>query len=104
MRQRLIILAAGLMVVAPVVGQQTKEPRPNERVVLKWDKHKPYCLAFSPDGRFLAAGSQEGAIRVWEIANGRSVVLRHDYAGPVQSVAFSPDGKTLATGMGFGDV
>ncbi len=57
-------------------------------------------LAFSPDGRQLAAGSIEdwlspGDLRVWNVKSGR-LLHRVRYRYGVQDVAFSPDGKTLA--------
>jgi WD40 repeat protein len=54
-------------------------------------------IAFSPDGKFLAAGCHDGAIRLWSVANG--AVLR-DVPGhelTVSRLAFSPDGKLLAS-------
>ncbi len=56
------------------------------------------CLAYSPDGRMLASGSDDQTIKLWHLDRGRE---RHTLTGPqdwVCTVAFAPDGKTLAAG------
>jgi sugar lactone lactonase YvrE len=53
------------------------------------------ALAFSPDGRWLAAvGSR--TLWVWEVASGRVVLRRRPDNRHFKSVAFSPDGRWLA--------
>lgn len=55
-------------------------------------------VAFSPDGRFLAAGTISNEIRIWETGNGKQLVNCEGHTGWIRSVAFSPDGTFLASG------
>jgi WD40 repeat protein len=52
------------------------------------------ALAFSPDGRYVAAGSTDNTTRVFEAASGKEV-SRLEVGGrdEVVAVAFSPDGR-----------
>jgi WD40 repeat protein len=58
-------------------------------------------VAFSPDGKRLAAGSgdpkQPGRVTLWDVATRRRL-WTHAEKGGVPAVAFSPDGGTLAVG------
>jgi WD40 repeat protein len=53
-------------------------------------------VAFSPDGRRLASGDEAGQVRLWEIAEGRSIFSLQASTRPLVDLAFSPDGKWLA--------
>lgn len=61
-------------------------------------------VTFSPDGRTLAAGSIDGTVWLWSLADpARATRLGKPLTGSignVNSVAFSPDGRTLAVGGG----
>jgi WD40 repeat protein len=62
-------------------------------------------VAFSPDGGHLAAGSNDRAARLWDIARGAENARRLERHGrAVTSIAFSPDGVRLATGSDDGTV
>lgn len=51
-------------------------------------------LAFSPDGKLLAASLLDSrTIMLWDVASGEEV---HAVSSPVEALAFSPDGKLLA--------
>jgi eukaryotic-like serine/threonine-protein kinase len=62
-----------------------------------------YCVAFSPDGGLLAAGS-DGKVKVWEWRDRRLRLTLPGHAKKGISVAFSPDGRRLASGSWSGDV
>lgn len=60
-------------------------------------------LAFSPDGKLLAAAADETTVRLYDVTSGTVArTLKWDPLGPwrgwANTLVFSPDGQTLATG------
>jgi DNA-binding beta-propeller fold protein YncE len=54
-------------------------------------------LAFSPDGQTLAAGSYDGTVLLWRVADGAVARTLEGHSSWVRSVAFLPNGQTLLT-------
>jgi hypothetical protein len=54
-------------------------------------------LAFSPDGRLLAAATGAGAVLVWDLATRELVAELPGHRGAAFTVTWSPDGKQLAS-------
>lgn len=59
-------------------------------------EHAILALDVSSDERVLATGARDGSIRLWTIADGRSLTTLEGQRQAVYSIAFSPDGRTLA--------
>ena len=50
------------------------------------------CLAVSPDGRWIAAGTKFGEVLVWDATTGKQVFSQKEpYSDPINDVDFSPD-------------
>ena len=62
------------------------------------DKEFIFSIALSPDGTVLAAGYQDGTVRLWNMDTGEQLTILEGHKDRVVSLAFSPDGTLLASG------
>ncbi|MBI3463689.1 MAG: protein kinase [Planctomycetes bacterium] len=56
------------------------------------------AVGYSPDGRLLAAGGEDGMIRLWDTSTRQLLRVLVGHGGLVQALAWSPDSRVLATG------
>ncbi len=61
-------------------------------------------IALSPNGRFLASGSWDQSVALWDLANGRRIARLPEKIRGVSKVCFAPDGRTLAVTTANGTV
>ena len=66
--------------------------------LLKGHTNYVFALAFSSDSRYLASGSRDRTIRIWDMDQRREVHLLKGHEDDIYAVAFSPDGKWVVSG------
>jgi hypothetical protein len=80
-----------------------------KKEIARYDSHQDTPIAsfaFSPNGKWLAAGTSRHAddkdrnIHLWEVESGKQIKEFKGHKGNIFEVAFSQDGKMLATGDG----
>lgn len=87
-------LAAGYLRVWDAAGHAVRTVRAHGEAVR--------CLALSPDGRRLATGSSDRAIRLWDVQTWGSTAALKGHTDAVYGLAWSPDGARLASAGGDG--
>jgi WD40 repeat protein len=61
------------------------------------DNYVFLTVAFRPDGKTIATGSQDTSIRLWNAETGKEIAILHGHQGYVDAVAFSPDGQKIVS-------
>src|SRR6266567_4673103 len=65
---------------------------------------KVFAVAWSPGGRYIASGSRDTTVHVWDAVSGTRASIYRGHTNCLLSVAWSPAGKQLASGCTDGVV
>jgi WD40 repeat protein len=98
----------------PLPGGKTRLVYPDAHPVVLYDAgtgrevwrtfapgFRPGAVAFSPDGKLVAASGDgpQGRIGLWDAATGKEAGTVEGVTEPARALTFSPDGKRLIAGM-----
>lgn len=62
------------------------------------DCHLPvYCVSFSPDGKYLAAGGEEPTVRIFDLAAGSQINEFKDHSANINSIVWNSNSTKLAS-------
>jgi len=67
------------------------------RLSLRGHNGEVQSVAWSPDGKRLATGSEDKTAKVWDAETGKELLTLSGHTGSIASVAWSPDGRHIAT-------
>ncbi|MDF5707279.1 MAG: hypothetical protein PUP90_06245 [Nostoc sp. S4] len=85
--------------LAPVLGSLKEAMNtPTEANSLLVSVQEVNCVTFSPDGKFIASGSSDSTVCLWNIIGNPTAEFLLGHEQEVNCVAFSPDGKFIVSG------
>ena len=76
---------------------QTVISNVKEQDRLQAHKGGAYGLSFSPDGKTIVSGGEDGSIRIWNLSNNKVSPFIKEHSDAVKMVKFSPDGQLFAS-------
>jgi len=66
-------------------------------LVYKGHSGRAYAVAWSPDGRRIASGSDDGTVQVWDALTGHRLLTYTGHRASVYAMAWSPHGGRIAS-------
>ncbi|KAH9853261.1 WD40 repeat-like protein [Lenzites betulinus] len=82
----------------PILNARTEAGHTYTTVVLQDHTGGVGCVAWSPDGRFIASGSEDNSVILRDGNTGQLLHKFEDHNDAVWSITFSPDGRHIASG------
>jgi WD40 repeat protein/Tfp pilus assembly protein PilF len=71
-----------------------------EHLTFRADDGPVLSVAYSPDSRYLATGTQKGCVKLWDTKTAEVLAVLVSTGDEIHSIAFSPDGTLLAAASG----
>lgn len=95
-----IAVTFGFCVLAQTASSSRSLSKPTapELVVQTGHSSRVNCAVFSPDASWVASGSADNTIRLWDVASGRELRALVGHNNWIKSLALSRNGEVLASG------
>ncbi|HSL42853.1 MAG TPA: hypothetical protein VK897_05440, partial [Anaerolineales bacterium] len=94
----LVTACAPQVAQTPIPSPSASTPTKMPPLEFKGHTGSIFEVDISPDGKYLATGSEDGTARLWDLATGETIRTFSGHTSAIDGLAFSPDGKTLITG------
>ena len=65
---------------------------------MKESRRRIENILYSPDGAYLFAGEDDGSIHIWQVFDGKELLVVKGYSQPVTALEISADGCQLISG------
>jgi WD40 repeat protein len=95
--KRLLALAPLILLAVAAIYALTRSGAPPFEE-LRGHNRPVSVIDWSSDGRFIASGSYDQTVRLWDAASGNEIMSLPGISGAVMSLAFSSDSQLLAAG------
>ncbi|MDD4446482.1 MAG: TIR domain-containing protein [Methanothrix sp.] len=76
----------------------SRKPASQARMVLRGHADYVGAVAVTSDGRTIISGSDDGTLKIWDMATGKCRATLEGHADYVRAVAVTPDGRTVISG------
>ncbi|KAI0977376.1 hypothetical protein F4678DRAFT_412746 [Xylaria arbuscula] len=64
---------------------------------LEGHQERTMSVAFAPNAKYVASGSDDCTVRVWDVTAGECLNVLNGHEGSIRSIAFSPNSECLAS-------
>ena len=71
---------------------------------LQMHLNEVYCLSISEDRKYIASGSKDNTVRVWDIPKERKKMILNDHPAAIYAVIITTNNKYILSGLENGDV
>jgi serine/threonine protein kinase len=97
-----LLLGVGAILLLAPSRERPEDTIPTPLHLFKGNAGPLWSMAVSHDGQYLATGTDDGTVRLWDIAGERVLWTLNAHKTPVWALAISPLGDYLVTGSDDG--